>query len=540
MKPIKIGIDFDNTIVSYSKLFLDLAIQKGWVDNNLSLSKTQLREFLISEDGNDLRWQALQAKTYGSEMYKAIPFPGVREATKRFRSLGHEVFIVSHKSETSNFDSNINLREHAYTWLNESGLVGENTIPNGNIYFCETLDKKVEKIASLDLDYFIDDLEKVLNHSHFPSATIPIHFSESTASQDLYSYTTWPEIVSFIKNTALDCEIFRSPNFSPRSLSSVQTLKRSGNNRVYVLETDQGKQLLKCFFIDSKDGLMRLNREVSAFSYVNKYLPNASPKLLSHSTEKGVARYTYIDGQDLNDQMFHDSIPQISNFIIELYRGHKDSYPHFGKSSRNCLADYIGALEKRTASLSPSIQASKNTSLLDFWNNTFLPFVQRRIQVFQKACENLNWDLNRRFDSSQLTLSPSDFGAHNMKFGKDCIQFFDFEYFGKDDPAKLLSDFYFHIGNSISKKLREKVIENVLAEISKDDPTLYERYRLVSPLIEVEWILIVLNVFNNETATRRIYSNPCQSKDDLLSYRLEKAVKLFEEATFTPHKEVNL
>ena len=45
----------------------------------------------------------------------------------------------------------------------------------------------------------------------------------------------------------------------------------------------------------------------------------------------------------------------------------------------------------------------------------------------------------------QRTLSPSDFGFHNALRRPDGrVVFLDLEYFGWDDPAKMISDFLLH------------------------------------------------------------------------------------------------
>ena len=48
-----------------------------------------------------------------------------------------------------------------------------------------------------------------------------------------------------------------------------------------------------------------------------------------------------------------------------------------------------------------------------------------------------------QLDKKLLIASPSDFGFHNMRYNKNKLFFFDFEYFGLDDPCKLFLDFVF-------------------------------------------------------------------------------------------------
>ena len=55
-----------------------------------------------------------------------------------------------------------------------------------------------------------------------------------------------------------------------------------------------------------------------------------------------------------------------------------------------------------------------------------------------------------RFASAHRALSPSDFGLHNALRTKDGqLRFIDFEYFGWDDPVKLVSDTAIQPGSSL-------------------------------------------------------------------------------------------
>src|SRR6185503_11886129 len=65
-------------------------------------------------------------------------------------------------------------------------------------------------------------------------------------------------------------------------------------------------------------------------------------------------------------------------------------------------------------------------------------------------CRQSAWraaSIATRGNSSNLNLqprlSPSDFGYHNAVLADDeTVRFFDFEYAGWDDPAKLVCDFF--------------------------------------------------------------------------------------------------
>ena len=58
-------------------------------------------------------------------------------------------------------------------------------------------------------------------------------------------------------------------------------------------------------------------------------------------------------------------------------------------------------------------------------------------RVFSKS------DLPRKVAKEEKSLSPSDFGFHNMLIDKNGrLRFIDFEYAGWDDPAKIICDFF--------------------------------------------------------------------------------------------------
>ena len=72
-----IGVDFDNTIVCYDKIFYEVAVNRKIVDSNFSFeSKEQVRNHL-REQGKETDWTILQGYVYGKCMPKVFPFPDV-------------------------------------------------------------------------------------------------------------------------------------------------------------------------------------------------------------------------------------------------------------------------------------------------------------------------------------------------------------------------------------------------------------------------------------------------------------------------------
>ena len=90
---------------------------------------------------------------------------------------------------------------------------------------------------------------------------------------------------------------------------------------------------------------------------------------------------------------------------------------------------------------------------------------------------------------------PSDFGFHNsLRQFDGSLAFFDFEYFGWDDPVKLTADVLLHPGTTLKPQLRSR-FRVAAGEIYGNDPSFHKRLEALFPLIGLRWVLILLNEF---------------------------------------------
>jgi hypothetical protein len=179
---VRIGIDFDNTIICYDKVFAAAAHRRGLMPDGWTGSKIEVREYLRAQPGGELGWQGLQGWVYGKGISGAEIYPGVQEFLGACRQAGSDVYIVSHKTRFGHQDPDrVDLRAAAGDWLRATGLIGgENpALRIDDIYFEDTLAAKVERLARLNLDVFIDDLADVFEQPHFPRDVRSILFDHS-------------------------------------------------------------------------------------------------------------------------------------------------------------------------------------------------------------------------------------------------------------------------------------------------------------------------------------------------------------------------
>ena len=112
-----------------------------------------------------------------------------------------------------------------------------------------------------------------------------------------------------------------------------------------------------------------------------------------------------------------------------------------------------------------------------------------------------------------------------IKKENEDLCFIDFEYFGYDDPVKLISDFYYHPGmnlNGIQKKYWLKQTFEIF------DEEVFLRANLCKPLYGLIWCLIILNDFRPEILERRMSATTQNNiiKSKLLNDQLNKAKSL--------------
>ncbi len=90
---------------------------------------------------------------------------------------------------------------------------------------------------------------------------------------------------------------------------------------------------------------------------------------------------------------------------------------------------------------------------------------------------------------------PSDFGFHNSLRRRDgSLAFIDFEYFGWDDPVKLIADILLHPDKMLSPPQRKRLRQAAGRQYG-EDATFFLRLDAYLPLFGVRWVLIMLNEF---------------------------------------------
>ena len=196
---MRVGFDFDNTIVCYDDSFHAAAVERGLIPADVPADKKSVRDYCVAA-GREDDWTELQGHVYGTWMDRVALYPGVAEFMIELSRAGHSVFIVSHKSRTPYRGPAHDLHGAARRFVEERLTdSGEPIVAPSNVILETTLRGKIAKIDELQCDIFIDDLPEVLRDPAFPQRTRRILFDPQghhVGEGDLEAYSSWPEIAN--------------------------------------------------------------------------------------------------------------------------------------------------------------------------------------------------------------------------------------------------------------------------------------------------------------------------------------------------------
>jgi hypothetical protein len=170
---MRVGVDFDNTIVRYDDVFRRVAAEQDLIPPTLRPGKQAVRDYLRAQ-GKEEDWIRLQGAVYGPGMTHATPFEGVFESFAALKAAGAEVFVISHRTRYPFRGPQHDLHAAANDWLRTTGHVGD--LDRDRIFFETTKEAKLARIRACACTHFIDDLPEFLTLADFPPGVERILF----------------------------------------------------------------------------------------------------------------------------------------------------------------------------------------------------------------------------------------------------------------------------------------------------------------------------------------------------------------------------
>lgn len=302
------------------------------------------------------------------------------------------------------------------------------------------------------------------------------------------------------------------------------------NNQVYRLDLVEGMPLvLKRYFTDARDGRDRLAAEWSFISRAwDEGLRNI-PQPLACDSSSHAALYAFLPGRKLRPKdVTAAHVWAAADFIAAI---NARPWPEATAASEACFSidDHLAIVERRLARLaSLEPHAPRSDQARAFVARSLRPAWDQVKAAVMAECRPLDFDPSRRLAAAECRLSPSDFGFHNALVDDDGrLTFLDFEYAGRDDPAKLATDFVCQPEVPIPATLRGEWRERLMSGGVLDAAAL-ARSTLLMDACRIKWACIMLNDFLPLGDARRAFAD-ADERDRRCAVQLAKAARAIDE-----------
>lgn len=306
----------------------------------------------------------------------------------------------------------------------------------------------------------------------------------------------------------------------------LERLPGGANNAVFRGDLPGQSYVLKQYFSHLGDPRDRFATETAFVDFLWQGGMRTIPQLLASCDKERLALYRFLRGRRLEPAEVDAShVDQAAQFCRELLRlqelpGTENLAP--GSEACFSLNEHLACVDRRLArlaSIPPETETHART----------IRFVRDELSpCWKQVRRGVEQGRVRMEDPVPRVLSPSDFGFHNAILDDSGrLSFFDFEYAGWDDPAKLVCDFFCQVQVPVPRSLMPRLME-VFAD-SAGGEGLAERVGCLLPVYMVKWCAIVLNDFLPVDNARRRFSAAKSPSAQQLEGQLEKARRLLED-----------
>ena len=298
------------------------------------------------------------------------------------------------------------------------------------------------------------------------------------------------------------------------------------NNRVFRLDFKGGAAaVLKSYHHDPRDPRDRLGAEWSFLNYVAARGVRNVPRPLAIDAATHSALYSFVTGERPKE-VDGGLIRQAADFAVAINQAPNEA-DSLEPASEACfsLAGHLEAVDRRVARLSeldpdiPHVEAART-------------FVEGRLKTMWDRVKS---GVIRQAAARDISLtnpvrpvvSPSDFGFHNSLIDRRGVaSFLDFEYAGRDDPAKLICDFFCQPELSAPIRHYAEFTGHLAGKLALQDEDLWRAEALLDAY-RVKWVCIMLNEFSPLGARRRAFASSDESGTHA-AQQLRSAERYFE------------
>jgi hypothetical protein len=301
---------------------------------------------------------------------------------------------------------------------------------------------------------------------------------------------------------------------------AVEPVRKGGNSRVWRVDTGAGAFALKQY--PSDDRRDRQGREARAFAFLARASIGATPQLIAVDAAARTSLFSWIEGTAIDHPSDQD-IEEFAAFQLALDRAIDDrARQEIGDAAEACLSgrrilDNIRMRLERLGAVEEDFQGFRS-----FLDDAVRPALAEGERRARQRFRTLGFEFDEDLDAAHRTLIPSDFGIHNALRGRDGrIRFFDFEYFGWDDPVTSIGNFVLHPNMQLAPA-QQNLYRQILTNHFGADTE--RRFLALEPLYALRWCTIILGEFLPDRWLHRLQAGAQRSDWNIVrSEQLQKA-----------------
>jgi len=314
----------------------------------------------------------------------------------------------------------------------------------------------------------------------------------------------------------------------PVSGLKIEACAGGGNNRVFIVHAGGERVVAKWYFRHPSDTRDRLAAEYAFLEYAIGCGVRSVPRPLRCDAGRGLALYEFVEGQRVPAQdVGARHVDAAAEFFLAINApAFRPAAARLPLASEACFAieEHLALVDARMARL----DGIDGTAPVDVEARSFVERLRETWSVIRDGVSRAvaageAGAGEASLDASSRCISPSDFGFHNALERPDgSLCFLDFEYAGRDDPAKMAGDFFAHPAVQVPASFKDRFIARTMA-FAPDPSMLAARTRLLEPVFRTKWCCIMLNEFLPDAARRRQFATPDADAQAGRRIQLDKA-----------------
>ena len=310
-------------------------------------------------------------------------------------------------------------------------------------------------------------------------------------------------------------------------------LPGGANNRVFRGTHPGGELVVKSYFQHPGDSRDRFGAERAFYELIDAQGLTSAPKMMGWVPEHRLGMFEYLPGRKLTpDEVSPSMVEQALAFLTQVNADREQlAAAKVPVASEACfsVAEHLLTVDRRVArlqSIEPVSAVERET--IAFVDQDLRPTWQ---EVRSRIESQVGSTTTSHLPRSNWCLSPSDFGFHNAMLAPDGrLRFFDFEYAGWDDPAKLVCDFFCQPQLPVPLAEWDHFVIT-LAQSLKSSDNFPKRARCLLDAYRIKWCCIMLNDFLSPSRARRDFAG----LEDRTVHQLTQARSALKMVTQSSH-----